>query len=121
MIPCLPVVSVNLQGKCLVVNWLDRNTLSDSYFSISLCSQGYCVSILLVFIQNVALPQMHDYVTRYKPEYIWSDGDAGPTDYWMAKEFLAWLYSDRYDNLLESCLDYVLFIRPLTILKNSTF
>ncbi|XP_057312910.1 alpha-L-fucosidase-like isoform X2 [Hydractinia symbiolongicarpus] len=54
------------------------------------------------YVKNVALPQMHDYVTRYKPEYIWSDGDAGPTDYWMAKEFLAWLYSDSpvRDNIL---------------------
>ena len=30
----------------------------------------------------------------YKPDLIWSDGDAGPVDYWKSKEFLAWLYND---------------------------
>ena len=44
---------------------------------------------------------MYDYVTKYKPEYIWSDGDVGPPEYWTSQELLAWLYNDRWgDNIL---------------------
>ena len=43
---------------------------------------------------------MYDYVTKYKPEYIWSDGDVGPPEYWTSQELLAWLYNDRWgDNI----------------------
>ena len=43
------------------------------------------------------LPQLYDLVNSYKPEYIWSDGDWMVHDtYFKSKEFLAWLYNDRY-------------------------
>ena len=38
-----------------------------------------------------------DLVLRFKPEYVWSDGDEDASaDYWTSKEFIAWLYNDRY-------------------------
>lgn len=44
----------------------------------------------------MALPQLYDIVTKYKPEYIWADGPEGPAEYWKSREFLAWLYNDRF-------------------------
>ena len=49
------------------------------------------------FLQDVMVPQIYDLVNTYRPEYIWSDGDwEAPDTYWKSKEFLAWLYNDRY-------------------------
>ena len=49
------------------------------------------------FLQDVMVPQIYDLVNPYRPEYIWSDGDwEAPDTYWKSKEFLAWLYNDRY-------------------------
>ena len=49
------------------------------------------------FLQDVMVPQIYDLVNTYRPEYIWSDGEwEAPDTYWKSKEFLAWLYNDRY-------------------------
>ena len=41
------------------------------------------------------LPELKDLVYKYKPDYIWSDGDWDTdSSYFKSKEFLAWLYTD---------------------------
>jgi alpha-L-fucosidase len=43
------------------------------------------------FVDAKAMPELYDLVLKYEPELIWSDGDwDSHSDYWHAKEFLAW-------------------------------
>ncbi|XP_047123724.1 alpha-L-fucosidase isoform X1 [Hydra vulgaris] len=54
------------------------------------------------YVQTVVKPQLYDFVNKYKPEYIWSDGDPASSKYWGSEEFIAWLYNDSpvRDNIL---------------------
>ena len=65
----------------------------------------------------MALPQLYDIVTKYKPEYIWADGAEGPAEYWKSREFLAWLYNDRFaiiNFLFLSC-----FVKNISVIFHS--
>ena len=64
--------------------------------SINLYSLVLFVYVMTCGSQSKTMPELYELVNKYKPDVIWSDGDAGPVDYWTSKEFLAWLYNDRY-------------------------
>jgi alpha-L-fucosidase len=47
------------------------------------------------YVDEVLYPQQLEINKLYKPDLIWSDGDAdAPSSYWRAPELLAWLYND---------------------------
>lgn len=46
------------------------------------------------FVDKKIIPEMVELVNRYKPNYIWSDGEWEASDtYWRSKEFLSWLFN----------------------------
>ena len=41
------------------------------------------------------IPELRDLVTRYRPHYLYADGDwSGSDDFLQTKPFLAWLFND---------------------------
>ncbi|XP_068672227.1 alpha-L-fucosidase-like [Montipora foliosa] len=47
------------------------------------------------YVKAISTPQIYDLVKKYEPDVLWTDGDwEASSDYWMSKEFLAWLYND---------------------------
>ena len=47
------------------------------------------------FVSGKTIPELHELVSQYRPDVIWSDGDWEATpEYWTSKEFLAWLYNE---------------------------
>jgi len=47
------------------------------------------------FAKDVAMPQLHDLVNRYRPAVVWADGDwEARAETWQSPQFLAWLYNE---------------------------
>ncbi len=48
------------------------------------------------FVQNKVIPELTELVTEFSPHLLFMDGDwQDPSDYWLSREFLAWLYNTR--------------------------
>ena len=47
------------------------------------------------YVKNTMIPELKDLVTRYKPHYLYADGDwSGSDDFLQTKPFLAWLFNE---------------------------
>jgi alpha-L-fucosidase len=85
-----------------------------------------------IFVDMKTMPELYHLVETYKPELIWSDGHRNhSSQYWKAKEFLAWLatnssvkdtvvWNDRW-GLDVSCQHGSFFTCMDRFLPNETF
>ena len=47
------------------------------------------------YVTQVMLPQMHELVTQYEPDILWTDGEwTHDAAFWNSTDFIAWLYND---------------------------
>ncbi len=47
------------------------------------------------YVDDHMIPQMKDLVTRYEPDFLWTDGEWDyPSEKWKSTEFLAWLFNE---------------------------
>lgn len=47
------------------------------------------------YVDSHMIPQMKDLVTRYEPDFLWTDGEWDhPSEKWKSTEFLAWLFNE---------------------------
>ena len=79
-------------------------------FHVSCFTNSLFASMLCKQISN---PQIYDLVNKYKPDVLWTDGDwEASSDYWMSKDFLAWLYNDRCVDVSGLFLICLLYTSP---------
>lgn len=47
------------------------------------------------YVSGTLIPELRDLVQRYKPHYLYADGDwSGSDDFLQTKPFLAWLFNE---------------------------
>lgn len=57
--------------------------------------EGFPAGFAEQYVNNTLIPELRDLVMRYKPHYLYADGDwSGSDDFLKTKPFLAWLFND---------------------------
>lgn len=56
--------------------------------------EGFPTGWAADYVKNTMIPELKDLVERYKPHYLYADGDwSGSDDFLQTKPFLAWLFN----------------------------